>query len=170
MGLLRWLTLGDSSRPTAVAPTSPFQAMRPATGTTGSVLEIRIPHIQPLNGYRKLTSDRENAMSTYDQQTLNSPNPIARFAHRKRLSTSIHLTKLITPVGRVLDYGCGAGAFVCEINRENGIDAVGYEPYMKEVKAVDLPIFREYNDVARSGQFHLITLGYLEILPLSRQP
>jgi len=97
-------------------------------------------------------------MSTYDQRTLNSPNPIARFAHRKRLNTSIKLTKLITPVGRVLDYGCGTGAFVCEINRENGIEAVGYEPYMKEVKAVDLPIFREYNDVAQSGKFNLITL------------
>ena len=30
---------------------SPFQLLRPATGTTGSVFEIRTHHIQPLNGY-----------------------------------------------------------------------------------------------------------------------
>lgn len=97
-------------------------------------------------------------MATYDQQTLNSPNPVARYAHRKRLSTSMHLAKSITPVGRVLDYGCGAGDFVYELNREKGIDAVGYEPFMEEVKSDDLPIFRDFNDICSSGKFDLITL------------
>ena len=59
MGLLHWLTFGDSSKPIAWPQQAQFQAIRPATGPTGSVSETRTPHIQPLNGYPRPPFDRE---------------------------------------------------------------------------------------------------------------
>ena len=83
----------------------------------------------------------------YDRQTINSPNPLARFAHRSRLAKSIKLAKDKRWYGKVLDYGCGSGAFIAEMNRITPGCAVGYEPFMTERSADDLPIFRYLSDL-----------------------
>ncbi|WP_363349454.1 methyltransferase domain-containing protein [Methylocystis echinoides] len=71
-------------------------------------------------------------MVTYDRQTVNSPNPIARFAHRTRLSKSILLADKHLPCrGAVADFGAGNGYFLSALG-DVRVDAVLYaiEPYM----------------------------------------
>lgn len=49
----------------------------------------------------------------YRQQTLDAPNPIARFAHRQRYRFSLERAAAVVPDGGVvLDYGCGDGDFL----------------------------------------------------------
>ena len=49
----------------------------------------------------------------YNRQTLDTPNPIARFAHKVRYQRALELaqTKLISG-GTLLDIGCGDGTFL----------------------------------------------------------
>jgi 2-polyprenyl-3-methyl-5-hydroxy-6-metoxy-1,4-benzoquinol methylase len=68
----------------------------------------------------------------YEMQTLDNPNPIARFAHRTRMRRS---TRLIRPYlnsgATLLDYGCGQGRFLGDLVPElSGRDVVlqGYDP------------------------------------------
>jgi 2-polyprenyl-3-methyl-5-hydroxy-6-metoxy-1,4-benzoquinol methylase len=97
-------------------------------------------------------------MSGYDDATINSKNPFARFAHRTRLRKSIELARNYLEAGRILDYGCGSGVFIKEINRIRPGIAVGYEPFMKERNREGLPIYREFKDVKDLAPFGTITL------------
>jgi|RhiMethySRZTD1v2_1073278.scaffolds.fasta_scaffold01640_7 SAM-dependent methyltransferase len=50
---------------------------------------------------------------SYSAQTLETPNPVARYAHRQRYKLSFERTTADVPVGgTVLDYGCGQGDFL----------------------------------------------------------
>jgi SAM-dependent methyltransferase len=54
---------------------------------------------------------------SYARQTLDSPNPFARFAHRRRLSRSLALADRLLPRGgTLLDFGAGEGAFLAEVS------------------------------------------------------
>lgn len=97
-------------------------------------------------------------MVSYDRQTLNTPNPIARFAHRNRLERVISLVTSDADVHKVLDYGCGSGAFVKAIQGINGIKAIGYEPFMNERIDADSPIFNDLPSVEAAGPFDIITI------------
>lgn len=49
----------------------------------------------------------------YSKQTLESPNPIARYAHRKRYELSVgKAIKVLGKNASLLDYGCGEGDFL----------------------------------------------------------
>ena len=84
----------------------------------------------------------------YEQQTLDHPNPIARFAHRTRFARSMETVAgwLATRPGqqRLLDYGCGQGRFLHELNRRMSeaervrVSLMGYDPYM----AAKYPAYR----------------------------
>lgn len=72
----------------------------------------------------------------YGKQTVDHPNPIARFAHRRRLKKSM---RLVTPfLGKsavLLDYGCGEGRFLNDIaldirGQKPDVVLLGYDPYM----------------------------------------
>ena len=39
------------------------------------------------------------ATVAYDRQTMNSPNPIARFAHRARMARSLNMARQLLPQG-----------------------------------------------------------------------
>lgn len=94
----------------------------------------------------------------YDKQTINSPNPLARYAHRNRIRKSIQLALSKLPHGRVLDYGCGSGFFVKEMLALRPNCAVGYEPFMTERASAELPIYSRIDDVESMGSFSLVTL------------
>jgi len=95
----------------------------------------------------------------YDRQTVNSPNPLARYAHRSRLAKSLQLATAKRWYGKVLDYGCGSGAFIEQMNRITPGCAIGYEPFMTERSASDLPIFTDLSKLkAEDHKFGLITL------------
>jgi hypothetical protein len=89
---------------------------------------------------------------SYSQQTIDAPNPVARYVHRARLSRSIDLASKLCPQGgAIADFGCGIGTF---LNRFGSIrpdvKLIGYEPFqspasgfrlvssMRDVEAVDV--------------------------------
>ncbi len=50
---------------------------------------------------------------SYSAQTLDTPNPIARYAHRQRYKASFdRATRDVRQGGTVLDFGCGEGDFL----------------------------------------------------------
>jgi 2-polyprenyl-3-methyl-5-hydroxy-6-metoxy-1,4-benzoquinol methylase len=72
---------------------------------------------------------------SYEKQTVDNPNPIARFAHRTRLKKSKRLlTPFLTESAVLLDYGCGQGKFLHDIaidikEEKPGVVLLGYDPY-----------------------------------------
>lgn len=95
---------------------------------------------------------------SYDRQTVNSPNPLARYAHRSRIRKSIELALSKLSQGRVLDYGCGSGVFVEAMLAARPGSAVGYEPFMTERVDRALPIYSRIEDIDGMGPFALVTL------------
>jgi SAM-dependent methyltransferase len=76
---------------------------------------------------------------SYERQTFDHPNPLARFAHRTRLRRSKEIVKQCLadcPQAVVVDYGCGQGRFLHALREETGaagggkIQLFGYDPYM----------------------------------------
>ncbi|MBC7957619.1 MAG: methyltransferase domain-containing protein [Cytophagales bacterium] len=94
----------------------------------------------------------------YDKQTVDSPNPLARYAHRSRIKNSVRLALSRLSGGKVLDYGCGSGVFISTLNSLRPQCAVGYEPYMADRRSDALPIYSRIGDVEATGPFSLITL------------
>jgi cyclopropane fatty-acyl-phospholipid synthase-like methyltransferase len=72
---------------------------------------------------------------SYEKQTVDNPNPIARFAHRTRLKKSKRLlAPLLTDSAVLLDYGCGQGRFLHDIATDINeqaprVELLGYDPY-----------------------------------------
>ena len=71
-------------------------------------------------------------MVSYDRQTINSPNPLARFAHRSRVAKSVALAeKYLLPKGVVVDFGAGTGLFLSTLGgRRPDVDLYAIEPFM----------------------------------------
>jgi SAM-dependent methyltransferase len=76
--------------------------------------------------------DETSGRVPYDRQTLQHPNPIARFAHRRRHSLSLALaTDYVRPNGAILDFGAGTGEFLHQLGqRRPDIRLFAFEPYM----------------------------------------
>jgi len=68
---------------------------------------------------------------SYAKQTIDSPNPIARFAHKSRINKSIKYTSLLLPdCGSILDFGSGEGYFLKMLAEEKPqCNLYGYDPY-----------------------------------------
>ncbi len=94
---------------------------------------------------------------SYARLTIDSPNPLARYAHRTRLRKSLALALPRIGTGKVLDFGCGSGAFVSAVLALKK-DIVGYEPFMHERSASGLPIYSRMEDVEALGPYTLVTL------------
>jgi SAM-dependent methyltransferase len=69
---------------------------------------------------------------TYDAQTVMSANPLARYAHRKRMAVALRLIdELCPPSGTVVDFGSGPGLLLHELGElRHDVSLVGYDPYM----------------------------------------
>jgi 2-polyprenyl-3-methyl-5-hydroxy-6-metoxy-1,4-benzoquinol methylase len=70
---------------------------------------------------------------SYQDQTFNTPNPIARYAHRSRLRRSLaHAMSLLPDRGQVLDFGCGTGDFLNAVRQKRpDAELVGFDPYLR---------------------------------------
>jgi len=68
----------------------------------------------------------------YEEQTLNHPNPIARFAHRARYRNALNLAERQLPVGgTILDFGAGQGEFLHRLAvLRSDARLLAFEPYM----------------------------------------
>lgn len=95
---------------------------------------------------------------SYDEQTINSPNPLARFSHRRRLAKSIALVAAHPGVQRLLDYGCGSGDFLRALQQSTPLQAIGYEPFMLERAHEQLPIHNNLEAIREIAPFDLITV------------
>jgi SAM-dependent methyltransferase len=89
---------------------------------------------------------------------VNSPNPLARFAHRNRINKSIELTLSKLTEGSVLDYGCGSGVFVARLLSLRPNSVVGYEPFMSERAQEKLPVYSTLEDIETMCPFSVVTL------------
>jgi SAM-dependent methyltransferase len=61
-------------------------------------------------------------------------------------------------LGNLLDYGCGSGVFIAEINKIKQGIAFGYEPFMTERCQDGLPIYSEYNEILKYAPYQTITI------------
>jgi 2-polyprenyl-3-methyl-5-hydroxy-6-metoxy-1,4-benzoquinol methylase len=68
----------------------------------------------------------------YDDYTINSRNPLARFAHRSRNTRAISLVERHLPAnGTLLDFGAGTGVFLASLGRRRpDVMLLAVEPYM----------------------------------------
>lgn len=66
----------------------------------------------------------------YRRQTLDTANPIARYAHRQRHKLSLDRAAAeVPPGGTVLDYGCGEGTFLAALAEARpDLNLLGYDP------------------------------------------
>lgn len=66
----------------------------------------------------------------YSRQTVCSPNPLARFTHRRRHATALRLTAASLPHGgALLDLGCGDGHFLRQCGRiRPDLRLFGFDP------------------------------------------
>lgn len=94
---------------------------------------------------------------SYAQQTIDAPNPFRQYAQRDRLKKSIALASALANGTKILDYGCGSGTFVERLVNLN-VNAVGYEPIMKERANSNLPIYSQLGDLGDLGPYGLVTL------------
>ncbi|SAK88034.1 Methyltransferase domain protein [Caballeronia arationis] len=69
---------------------------------------------------------------SYEEQTVKSGNPLARFAHRTRMTMAIDLvTNLCATSGTVVDFGAGPGLFLHTLGEtRRDVTLVGHDPYM----------------------------------------
>jgi hypothetical protein len=68
----------------------------------------------------------------YEEQTLDHPNPIARYAHRKRYANSLQFVDGALPHGgTVLDFGAGQGELLHRLaSRRPDARLLAFEPFM----------------------------------------
>jgi 2-polyprenyl-3-methyl-5-hydroxy-6-metoxy-1,4-benzoquinol methylase len=71
-----------------------------------------------------------NRTVSYRAQTLDTPNPVARYAHRQRYKASFdRVTRQVRRGGSVLDYGCGQGDFLNTLAElRPDLSLYGYDP------------------------------------------
>src|ERR1700737_4925286 len=73
---------------------------------------------------------------SYQKQTVDNPNPIARFAHRTRMRKSKRLVEpFLTGSAPLLDYGCGEGRFLHDLyatlsENQSQICLLGFDPFL----------------------------------------
>jgi len=94
----------------------------------------------------------------YDNETINSTNFFARYAHRKRIGKCLKLVGPRLELGKILDYGCGSGVFVSKLNKIKSDFIYGYEPFMTERYENDLPIYEKFDDIIKFGPYKTITI------------
>jgi len=108
---------------------------------------------------------------SYSRWTYDSPNPLVRFAHRSRFRIALKLIR-IRPHQSLLDFGCGDGMFLNRLAGQapEGVELVGFEPYMDACDGNRVPIHKDWDRVRaiadRRQGFDLVTcFEVLEHLP-----
>src|SRR5271165_1307724 len=64
--------------------------------------------------------------------TVETPNPLARFAHRTRMARSVALVeRYLPPEGALVDFGAGTGLLLHQLRAHFPMaDLIGVEPFM----------------------------------------
>ena len=95
--------------------------------------------------------------ATYDRRTVDSPNPVVRFAHRSRIKTSTSLASRFLPKGgRLVDFGAGTGTFLSNfLTIRPDASACAIEPY-QEILDPEIDQVKALTDV-EAGSVDVIT-------------
>ena len=93
----------------------------------------------------------------YDRNTINSPNPLARYSHRKRISVAIDLTRHFAGQGAtVIDFGAGPGLFLHRLGQSRpDLQLMGYDLFV-EPGYPNLAYVKSFGEVA-SGAIDVMT-------------
>ncbi len=96
----------------------------------------------------------------YSKRTFNSPNPIRRYSHRRRLAFCLDILNL-NGNEKILDYGCGSGQFLENLHQKyHQIQPVGFEPVMKVKLSSAINVYKEMEllvkDTNNKGKFDVI--------------
>jgi SAM-dependent methyltransferase len=77
------------------------------------------------------TAAADLVVVSYEKQTVDSPNPLARFAHRTRIRKSLDIVNEHLPAGRrFADFGAGTGLLLSEFGkRRPDATLFGIEPF-----------------------------------------
>lgn len=98
---------------------------------------------------------------TYNSRTVNSLNPLARYAHRKRFKVAKEAIFRYNCGGQLLDYGCGDGRLLVDLSIAGYTnECVGFEPYMPSIEdAMNQTILNKWEDVVKlkPAGFELVT-------------
>ena len=81
------------------------------------------------------TPDWQHNVVEYEKQTVNNPNPFARFAHRRRLKIALQRVLELPEGSLVVDYGCGQGRFLSEIDKASPSKfmLMGWDPIQSQL-------------------------------------
>ncbi|MBR1219995.1 methyltransferase domain-containing protein [Bradyrhizobium sp. U87765 SZCCT0131] len=90
------------------------------------------------------------AAVSYDRQTINSPNPLARYAHRSRVARSVALVEQHLPLnGNVVDFGAGTGLLLSSLGeRRPDVGLFAIEPYMPPARDPRLHYLHDFAALA----------------------
>jgi SAM-dependent methyltransferase len=93
---------------------------------------------------------------SYAKQTLENPNPIARFAHTRRYARSVSLSSDLLPAGgTIVDFGAGTGHMLSMLRTSRpDVKLIAIEPFMD--KSPD-PAIEYRSDLAAIRGADLVT-------------
>lgn len=118
------LESGIDRASTACGASSSWNTVRPATSCLCADKCSAIPAPRP----GKHVGRMKNV--PYNRQTIDTPNPIARYAHRSRHRRALAIAERSLPeCGTVVDFGCGVGSFLNELKKlRPDATLLGYDP------------------------------------------
>ena len=100
-----------------------------------------------------------DSLNVYDSNTVNSQNPLARFAHRSRMQRYLKylVPRLENREGKMLDYGCGSGFLISQLLAVKPYSVFGYEPVLTDRTTENLPISPDLETIRKNAPYHTIT-------------
>jgi hypothetical protein len=89
-------------------------------------------------------------MVPYDRQTVNSPNPLQKFAHRQRMAKSILLaSKCVPKDGTIVDFGAGNGLFLSTLGiGRPDVKLFAVEPFMAPIFDSRINYIESFRDLS----------------------
>jgi SAM-dependent methyltransferase len=93
---------------------------------------------------------------SYEEQTVNSSNPLARFAHRTRMAVALQLaTRACPDHATVVDFGAGPGLFLHTLGQSReDLCLIGYDPF----------VMPAYPEIAYAGSLNQIGEASVDVL------
>ncbi|WP_162375532.1 bifunctional 2-polyprenyl-6-hydroxyphenol methylase/3-demethylubiquinol 3-O-methyltransferase UbiG [Ancylobacter sp. TS-1] len=93
---------------------------------------------------------------SYETQTLENPNPIARFAHTQRYARSVSLSSDLLPEGgAIVDFGAGTGHMLATLHkRRPDVRLIAIEPFMPQLPD---PAITYLSELSRVRDVDLVT-------------
>lgn len=112
--------------------------LRPCIGRSSSPTPGVTQPIHYETRGRPVTSPTKRSGVAYDRQTINTPNPLARFAHRRRTSVAVEAAiRWLPDRGLLFDFGCGPGDYLERVKAARpDLELIGFDPYAQLLETI----------------------------------